>query len=99
MVCVSCRTILEAVNVCPSVRILVHLPNLELQENTFDTDPTGRAKMFALETAAEESNSLFYVLRRASTTGYNDVVDVLRILTSNQTVVDRERTNSVKVLL
>ena len=55
--------------------------------------------MFALETAAGESNSLFLMCGRASTTRYDDVVDdVLQTVLFSQASADGERTNSVEVL-
>ena len=55
--------------------------------------------VFALETVVGESNSLFLMCGRASTTRYDDVVDCAPDLASNQAIADRERTNSVEVLL
>ena len=67
---------------------------------TLSTRPTGRAKMFALETVAGESNSLFLMCGRASTTGYDDVVgEVLQTVLLDQASADGEITNSVEVLL
>ena len=55
--------------------------------------------MFVLETAAGESNSLFLMCGRDSTTGYDDVVDeVLQTVLLDQTSADGERTNFVEVL-
>ena len=68
--------------------ILVH-------KEPLSTGPTGCAKMFALETAAGESNSLFCVCRRASTTRYDVVVDALLILLLiKQMWTEREQTPS-----
>ena len=98
MRCEVCKFVLETVSVNLSVRIFVRLPNLGSQGNAFD-NPTGRAKMFALETAAGESNSLFLMCGRASTTGYDDVMDALLILLLGQASANGERTNSVEVLV
>lgn len=52
------RIVLETVSINPCVRIFAHFPYLGSQA-TLSTRPTRHAKMFALETADGESNSLF----------------------------------------
>jgi hypothetical protein len=65
---------LEAMRINLCVRVLIRLPYL-VSQATLSTRPTGRAKMFALETVAGESNSLFLMLRACQYQGYDDVVD------------------------
>jgi hypothetical protein len=49
---------LEAMRINLCVRVLIRLPYL-VSQATLSTRPIGCAKMFALETVAGESNSLF----------------------------------------